>query len=140
MRNSSKAIIHLFWLGSPLPNQYKLGIINCQNLNNHHYDTYLWYDPNYFLIDDKRHLTSETKEIKALQEYCQKNHIATRYHWVWVLFRWRANDYKEKNIQRIVRRVDLLRWDNIILDHGFILTAMSLVNLKPFPHLNVIRT
>ena len=143
MRHRSKAIIHLFWLGSPLPNQYKLGIINCQKLNSHHYDTCLWYDPKYFSIDHKSHLTTEIKEIKALREYCQKNHIALRditehkFYFDDV----NANDYLKKNIQRIVRRVDLLRWDNIILDHGIYIDCDVACQLKkPFPHLNEIRT
>lgn len=130
---TSKPSINLFWLGSTIPSQYKLAAINCKTLNHELYNMKFWFDSRYLTED----------EITDTQFFCHKNAIKLldiKDHIFWHDNLTGENDFKQKDLKKIVSRVDILRLDNKILDNGIYIDLDAAGKLQlPFPELEIIR-
>jgi hypothetical protein len=125
--------INLFWLGSPIPELYKLAILNCSKLNSKLYNIRLWHD--------SRYLTEE--EGREIHQFCDDNNIEildVKDHEFWHDFETSGDHFEKKDVMKIVQRVDRLRLDEKILANGIYIDCDAAGKLKaPFPCLEHIR-
>ena len=130
---TNKPSINLFWLGTTIPDQYKLATLHCQTLNHDLYDIQFWFD--------SRYLTEH--EINDTKLFCQKNKIKLldiKDHEFWHDNLTGEDDFQQKDLKKIVSRVDILRLDDKILNNGIYIDidAAGLLQ-RPFPELETIR-
>ena len=139
MRSSqTKPKIHFFWLGSSLPFKYKISLLRSVRLNSDNYDHSLWYDSRCFSREPPKlqKKNDEPSVVVELRLFCKRAKITLCDVADTVFYHDDIpnNHFIDAKLHHIVRRVDILRWDDTVLENGVYLDLDTAYHLqKPLP-------